>query len=572
MVEFFQAGQAIESLRESEFDSNSAFGEVIDNSLQADATNINIKFETEQIKSRSNILAIAFGDDGRGMDAATLHNCMTLGWSSRYNDREGIGRFGVGMTLGAIHECKRVEIWSKQAGGEWQFTYLDLDEIKNGALKSIPDPVKRALPKEFASLPGKEHGTLVVWRKVDRQQDDATNIIESFNVWCGRTFRYFIWEAIPPRTVPATITINGEIVPAIDPLYARTEKTRFPKDPPAHVYDPIDIDWVVDTTSPGFEEGRKSKVVIRMSRLDESLRRKQGSGGGPEAKARFIDMNNGISILRSHREVFYGEIPYWKTKAGWANFEEIDRWWGCEVLFDPEIDRAFQVKNIKRGAVPTRNLKEAIKDKILPTRETILQEVRALWSRTKDEEEHEKEIEKGKKLLARAGEHDVAEGTAKKTSVPKNQLDADKDLEKESEAAAKKYADRYNEEEQQRLAELFRSQPFTIMQNRWRGQQFFDSKFLGGSAVLDYNMDHAFWETVYGLVDQLTDEEVDHAVTAKEIRVMLDLLIIAYAKAEAVFSPESEYTADQFVQHLRVNWGQMLNSFVTARKKEKGGT
>src|SRR3712207_8272631 len=45
----------------------------------------------------------------RSMDANTLHSCLKIGWSSRYNQRGGIGRFGVGMTMAAIHECKRVE-------------------------------------------------------------------------------------------------------------------------------------------------------------------------------------------------------------------------------------------------------------------------------------------------------------------------------------------------------------------------------------------------------------------------------------------------------------------------------
>ena len=54
------------------------------------------------------------------MDATVIASCLKLGWSSRFNDRSGIGRFGVGMVLGAIHECKRIEVYSKQAGtNEW---------------------------------------------------------------------------------------------------------------------------------------------------------------------------------------------------------------------------------------------------------------------------------------------------------------------------------------------------------------------------------------------------------------------------------------------------------------------
>ena len=65
----------------------------------------------------------------KGMDKQILHNCMQLGYSERYNDRKGIGRFGV-MTLGAYLNV-RIEVYSKPQGGEWNFTYLDLEEMKN---------------------------------------------------------------------------------------------------------------------------------------------------------------------------------------------------------------------------------------------------------------------------------------------------------------------------------------------------------------------------------------------------------------------------------------------------------
>ena len=107
-AQLVQPGTAIQSLRESDFDAYSAYGEVIDNSLQADATEIKIHFELIAEKRQHNVAALAFGDNGTGMDKTTLHHCLAIGWSSRYNDRSGIGRFGVGMTLGAIHECKRV--------------------------------------------------------------------------------------------------------------------------------------------------------------------------------------------------------------------------------------------------------------------------------------------------------------------------------------------------------------------------------------------------------------------------------------------------------------------------------
>ena len=42
-VGFFENGNALDSLRNSEFDTYSAYGEVIDNSIQAGANTINLK-------------------------------------------------------------------------------------------------------------------------------------------------------------------------------------------------------------------------------------------------------------------------------------------------------------------------------------------------------------------------------------------------------------------------------------------------------------------------------------------------------------------------------------------------
>ncbi len=573
MVQFFKNERAIQSLRESDFDAVSAYGEVIDNAIQADAGRVQIRFATEPPKhGYSHIEYVAFGDDGHGMDAQTLHNCLTVGWSSRYNDRDGIGRFGVGMTMAAIHECKRVEVWSKVAGGDWLWTYMDLDEIEEGALAEIPQPESKAPPGDLADLAGGKSGTLVVWRKYDRQDENATEIIKDLRVWAGRTYRYYLWDAIPPRTGPVEIFIDGENVPAIDPLYARPELSRFPNDPAAEVYPDIEFEWPVDQ-SQAAEAGHTETISIRLSKLPVEFREKEGAGGDKQAMDRYIDQNEGLSILRNHREVFYGEIPYWKVGGkGWPQFEAIDRWWGCEIHFGAELDRAFQVKNIKRGAVPTRKLKVTIKDKILPTRNTVLEDVRRVWAEEKQRRKEEEARELEEATLTRSGDHHEAETVAKKTPTDKTKIDEGKDLDQEAHKQAENYSDRFDKEQRSELEALFKSQPFTIMEETWRGPQFFESSFLGGNALLQYNMSHELFGWVYGLIDELDEDGVDSEGIARELRVVLDLLIIAYAKAEASFSPDVEYPAEHFIETLRSNWGQYLSNYVRTRRKQRGSS
>lgn len=560
-VRLFAEGNALDSLRNSDFDAVSAWGEVVDNSIEAGAENVRIRLYVKRgPKGYEHIERLVFGDDGSGMDADTLHRCLQIGWSSRFNSRSGIGRFGVGMTMAAIHECKRVEIYSRESTGGWHWTYIDLDEVASGRQADIPEPIKKSPPPEYVDL-ASDTGTIVVWSKYDRQSDNASRLKEDAIVWMGRTYRYFIWDD------GVHIFLDGELIPAIDPLYHRAEQTRFPEDRPAKLYDPIRLNWPVDEYDAPPDAPSDSDIIIRMSLVDESLRPKQGSGNWSATRERFIHENEGVSILRNRREVFYGHVPYWRAGGdGWSSFEEIDRWWGCEIHFDAVLDRAFTVKNIKRGAVPNLELKKAIKAQILPTRNSCIESVRDVWARARQEAREEKKA--AEEALRRNKEHLEAEGVAKRTPTDKAQLDSKKKLEDESDDLMKRMGDKYDAEQQAVLKSLFSSQPFTILEDTWKGPQFFESTHLGGSAVLQYNMGHPFFLAVYEKIDALEDGD-DPVSIARDMRALLDLLIIGYARGEARFSPDVEMSAEDFLEMLRVNWGQYLQNYVKTWLREK---
>ena len=567
-VRLFQDFNAIESLRNSDFDSLSAYGEVVDNSIEADSQHIRIKFDTKEgRKGYHHIERVAFGDDGRGMSHTELHNCLQLGWSSRYNSRKGIGRFGVGMTLAAIHECKRVQVYSKQSGGEWLTTYVDLDEIKDGKSSNIPEPIATAIPHEFKELTG-DHGTVIVWTKYDRQIENASRIIENAHIWMGRTYRYFIWDGLD-------VYINGTEVKAIDPLYLKTEKTRFPNDPKAEKFDDIKIEWTVNRDDLPSNAPAKSTITIRTSLLPEEFRTKQGAGGSAEAKLRYIDMNEGISILRNRREVFYGHIPYWRTDTqdnlgGWPNFEDKDRWWGAEIHFDAVLDRAFMVKNIKRGAEPDATLKRQIKQQLLPTRKTCIERVTELWKQSKKDELSKCDIDPHD-ALKRPAQHKNAENIVKTATYDKTSIDEGKNIEQETGDYVKRNMSNLDEANKAAYENLIKSQPFTIIENSWKGPQLVEASFLGGSAVLEYNMTHAFFEEVYQIINSFAEFD-EHAHKTRELKELIDLMIIAHAKTLARFDSDVEMTAETFIQHLNSGWGMYLENYVKEWIKSRGNS
>jgi hypothetical protein len=562
----FENANAIQSLRDSDFDEVSAYGEVIDNALDAKATDIRIQFDLAAMGKGKyqRIDRLAFGDNGTGMDAKTVANCLTIGWSGAYNKRDNIGRFGVGMTLAAIHECKVINVWSSQGKGKWLWTFLNLDLIAAGEQMSIPTPTKKALPVALRPLlADNDHGTLVVWSSYDRQSRSGDMILEDTNVWIGRTYRHFMWDD------DVEISLNGESVPAIDPLYVRTDKTRFPDD--EHVAEPLDpmtINWGVDESA-GGGQGETLPVTIRMSILPEAWRPTQGSGGSKEMNERFVPDNEGISILRNKREVFYGHVPHWRGKKGskWSVFEDRDRWWGCEVQFDARLDRAFTVKNIKRGAVPVGPLKEQIKQHILPTRDGLLQEISDSWKTAK---ENKRRQEAEAESENRTGRHQTAEQIAKATPTDKSKFRADQDKKEEIKTILNEEFGDYDERMRETLQNLFESNPFTIEDKSWPGSQFVDSRHLGGSVVLLYNRRHPFWEETYKLIEGLESSDIDATEVARELRVMMDLLLISYVKAEAKFDEKDKMTTAQWKDYLEQNWGQYLKHYIDRYRKADG--
>jgi hypothetical protein len=90
---------------------------------------------------------------GIGMSSEILHRALVLGYSTRYDSRKGMGRFGVGATLAGISQAKRLEIYSRSAGSpSYLYSYLDLEEIEKGQQTYMPEPRPSELPAPLAKM------------------------------------------------------------------------------------------------------------------------------------------------------------------------------------------------------------------------------------------------------------------------------------------------------------------------------------------------------------------------------------------------------------------------------------
>ena len=367
---------AYQSLRESGFDFSTAIGELIDNSVQAKANRIDIIPKIEEIEDGgkrepiSIITQIVVVDNGDGMDAETLNKCPQLGFSTRYNDREGLGRFGVGATYASISQCIRTTFCSRSKGtDDFLATYIDLEKIANKTQIDIPIPSKDHLPANIEGISIDDSSTIVIWNKCDRLKSDAngkpfkaSELLNELKRWISRAYRHTIWDGVE-------IYINCEKVLVYDPLYSNTEKTEFPDDLCAIEWFSDTLDWPIPNSP-----DETSSISVKLTLLPEAWRTKQGDGGSDFAKERRITENQGISVLRRHREVAFGN--FYPMVPGQR---PIDRFWGCEINFEPVLDECWEVKNVKRGARPTEELRTALRKLLSSPISQMRKKIQEFW-------------------------------------------------------------------------------------------------------------------------------------------------------------------------------------------------
>ena len=73
------------------------------------------------------------------MDKDLLQNCLSVGFSRNKEDLEGLGKFGFGMLIGALSQCYRMEVYSRQGGRDIFHTYIDIPELIENGNQNIPE-------------------------------------------------------------------------------------------------------------------------------------------------------------------------------------------------------------------------------------------------------------------------------------------------------------------------------------------------------------------------------------------------------------------------------------------------
>ena len=365
---FLSAETVIESLRDNGYNNTAyALAELIDNSLQATANRVEVGFIEEQLNARKNytVSEISLWDNGVGMDIETLRVAMQFGGGTHRKDTGGMGKFGMGLPNSSISQCKRVDVWSWQAGGEPHHTYLDVDEMKSGALEEVPMPTEKAIPAKyekafFTKKP--ESGTLIIWSKLDRLSwKTGKSIYRHCEHLVGRMYRNFISddnikiESITYRksAEDRLDVYDKETFKANDPMYLK-KNTSLPELPGSYKNEAffekmdeevISVEYIDENGEPKRDDVTVTTSMVKKNISNRILKDTVGKLGGT-TWGKHCSKNVGVSIVRANRELVLRD-----SFLTSALRESKGRFIGIEVSFPPTLDAVFGVTNNKQDAI-----------------------------------------------------------------------------------------------------------------------------------------------------------------------------------------------------------------------------
>jgi hypothetical protein len=557
-------GHTLQSLRDAGYSLPAAIAEVIDNSIEAEANQIDVRLEHEDAGGKAHVDRIAIADDGMGMGTgpdgeSILQHYLQLGYSTRYMSKTTIGKYGVGAKLAALNFAERIDVWSCSGDSGWRHVYFDLEEALEAEARGdsieIAEPDELPIPDELLDLKSEATGTIVLWSKIDRLRTargaaDVNAARVDLEKELSRIFRNFISGGIE-------LSVNETALKPHDPLFLM-ENTWADKAIADHL----------KQTEGGAKEGLEhfpavviadeplkiagATAELRVTLYPAQVTRKRGSGGDKFAKRLRVPDNLGaISFVRLDREINYTNVPRIFPRG----VQDPDRFIGIEVKFSPDLDQYFGVRHVKRGVEPVDELRSEIRkrlDKYLPEARKQLDE---RWG------------QEARKDQQTTGEHTAIENAVKAANrtLPKGRVQETPDEATHEQALEDLASDvgKMDADEKKEYVERVRGLPFVVESVDFPGSLFLDIQHFSNQVVIRLNTRHRFYRELWEPIKEIAelDPELvsgEQAVnTARRTIEALSLLIVAYGKAESMDENPSEHFGD-----LRMFWGQFLDSLL----------
>lgn len=567
-VPLFFGQTLIQSLRDVGYNTTtSALCEHVDNAIQAGARQVRIFFRQSGKKGSYRIDAAVL-DDGKGMAKNVLKFATSLGGSTTFGNRDGIGRFGMGMKTAALSMAPAMELYSWQEIGAIYNMVLDVEAIgrdrKN--LVELPDPsFLTDLPGEIAEIltkpmshPGRDDqvlltdradqllaalgpsGTIVYLPQCDRlTYAKAGTLVDHATKEMARIYRRAISRGLK-------LFVNNRILDAVDPTFSMTSARH------ARIEDlsPATSRLVVSKRIeiPLSEASREtSAITAKVYRLPieewSKLTRKVLRND-----LKVFDGNT-VSILRNDRELFAGRMPKLTTS------HSVTHWLRVQIDFTGQLDEAFGVAANKQGVRLKDYVMKAIGDNLGAEIASVNTDLR----RYQSQQASVREPARPSSSEVRAAEADALQAT-----LISDFLDSDEQAQLEENLRGLALGLRRDDETEEQALTRVKTSRYVIALKHDKYWPFYDVQNRFGRVILTINSAHPFYSELYEplLESSKTPKEADSEDGLPSSReaddgpvVALELLLLSLARTHSRLEAASD-DARQILDSLRREWSE----------------
>ncbi|WP_171206765.1 ATP-binding protein [Ruegeria sp. HKCCA0235A] len=584
---------AVKAMRDSGYRNTAyALAELIDNSIQADASEVELicveKYEQVNSQKRLRLQEIGTIDNGNGMSAQTLAIALQFGNGTHLEDRAGIGRFGMGLPNSSISQCRRLDVWTWTNGPDNAIhSYLDVGDIQSGVKDRVPLPSPSPVPakwRERSEVLGTS-GTLVVWSHFEEYRltwRGAEATLRNTEAIIGRMYRKFINDgrvAIHLVRVEDGGESSRRLAVVNDPLYLMPNSSTpepFDKEPMFQPWGENDEEFTIEF------DGQLHKVFVRFSWAKPETVPDDGLNRGSKPYGKHAMKNLGLSIVREGREL--------DLDTSWTNsYDPTERWWGAEVEFPATLDEIFGVTNNKQSATIFSQLaqydwKTDAEDNesrssfierasgegdpralLIPIVEHIRDQITQLRKRTEQQTKGTRGSG-GRKRHEEPGVEDTVTSKFRQRAdegyeTPQDTEDFgidDRDAYEDDLKDDKHYPD----DVAKAIADaiLTRKRKVAFLEKAMEGYAFFNVESVqGGVTNVVFNSNHPFFDNLVKALNPDTDED-----TEKEL---LDRVNTASDTLRVVFSAWARYEMEEIrhkqrLSDMRQEWGKMARFFL----------
>jgi|HubBroStandDraft_4_1064222.scaffolds.fasta_scaffold01251_8 hypothetical protein len=222
------ARRLMDSLREIGYDLPSALADIVDNSIAAQATHVDLSFAFDGVDSWIRIV-----DDGIGMTGKVLEEAMRYGTDRSYEPDE-LGRFGLGLKTASLSQCRRLTVATRRGRERRRIEIRrwDLDHVERSNRWEVLRIDAADAPSALVDPLRAQPGTVVLWEGLDRILDYRSpggeaarhgfaRLADDVGAHLAMVFHRFLAGEVGKRR-RLTMTLNGSRVTAWDP-YVRSE-------------------------------------------------------------------------------------------------------------------------------------------------------------------------------------------------------------------------------------------------------------------------------------------------------------------------------------------------------------